>query len=152
MIIRSATCQDSDDLFSWRNDPQTRAMSITSNEVKRSDHDGWYPATLSNPKRILFIGELDGSKIGMCRFDIHENKTATISINLNPLMRGKGLSVEFLKRSINTFWDISKIDLNATIKHDNTASIKCFERAGFYQKSSDENFYQYILKYKEEWL
>ncbi len=148
MIIRPATYQDSDDLFSWRNDPQTRVMSITSDEVSRSDHDGWYSATLSNPKRILFIGELDDNKIGMCRFDIGEDKGATVSINLNPLMRGKGLSVEFLKRSIDTFWEVSKIDLNAMIKHDNTASIKCFEKAGFCQKSSDENFHEYTLKYK----
>ena len=148
MIIRPATPQDSDDLFTWRNDQQTRAMSISIDEVAHADHDRWFDATLSNPNRVLYIGEVDNNKIGMCRFDIGEDKTAIVSINLNPLMRGKGWSVEFLKRSIDTFWEISKIDLNATIKHNNTASIKCFENIGFVHKTSDDNFHDYVLRYK----
>jgi RimJ/RimL family protein N-acetyltransferase len=148
MIIRPATYQDSDDLFAWRNDAQTRAMSITSDEVKRSDHDRWYSATLSNPNRVLLIGEVDNKKIGMCRFDIDED-TACVSINLNPLVRGKGMATPFLQKAIDTFWDEYQCDLTATIKHDNIASMKCFEHVGVIQDRSDEIFHYYILKYAE---
>ena len=148
MIIRPATYQDSDDLFLWRNDAQTRTMSITSDMVKRQGHDQWLEATLSNPNRVLYIGEVDNKKIGMCRFDIDEDM-ACVSINLNPLARGKGMATTFLQKAIDTFWDEYQCDLTATIKHDNIASMKCFEKIGFIQDRSDDICDYYILKYAE---
>lgn len=146
MIIRPATYQDSDDLFAWRNDALTRAMSITSDVVERKDHNQWFEATLSNLNRILYIGEMNDKKIGMCRFDIDEN-TACLSINLNPLARGKEMATPFLQKSVDMFWDEYQCDLTATIKQDNIASIKCFEKVGFQHKKSDSSYHYYQLKY-----
>ena len=61
-------------------------MSITTDEVSWEAHSNWYNNSLKNTSRYLYVGIIDTiNKVGMCRFDIDENKnTAEVSINLNP--------------------------------------------------------------------
>ena len=146
MIIRQATAQDSDDIFNWRNDPLTRSMSIHGQAVTKQSHQDWFEQSLKNTHRIMMVGELENNKVGICRFDIDEEKQhATISINLNPSIRGRGLSSDFLMQCIFAFWNSHAMDIKATIKKNNIASIKCFEKVGFKELNSDENYSHYKL-------
>lgn len=69
---------------------------------------------------------------------------ALVSINVNPEYRGKGLSVSLLKGAIDSFIQAQLVSndetavkrvnisyIRAQIKLANTASIKCFQAAGF---------------------
>ncbi len=96
-------------------------MSITTEEVNWETHSAWYDKSLTNPNRHLYVGILDGEKIGMCRFDIDiESNTAEVSINLNPKYRGKNLSNKLLIKSIEEFLIIKKIPVTSTrrFKHE----------------------------------
>ncbi len=82
----------------------------------------------------------------MSRFDLSAAAdTAEVSINLNPLMRGRKLSVPFLTKSIEAFWALHPVPLTATIRKDNSASIHCFEACGFTQTHDDSTFTYYRL-------
>jgi spore coat polysaccharide biosynthesis protein SpsF len=152
IIIKKATEQDAVDLWQWRNDPLTRQMSITTNEVNWQDHLHWFNNSLTNDQRSLYIGYVDNefdvveNKVGMCRFDIDDaNNTAEISINLNPHYRNKKLSSVLLQSTIDAFFKIHKIDLLATIKKQNAASDKCFRSCGFQLSHDDHAFNYYRL-------
>jgi L-amino acid N-acyltransferase YncA len=147
--IRPVLIDDTNDIFTWRNDPLTRAMSINSNEVSRQNHDQWFKDSLNKPSRVMVVGDHDDNKVGICRFDINEDQTATVSINLNPRMRGKGLSITFLQQSIDQFLQGAQCDILATIKCDNITSMKCFEHVGFIKNRSDDIFHYYTLKYED---
>lgn len=142
--ITPASTKDSKDIWTWRNDEQTRLMSITTEEVNWETHSAWYDKSLTNPNRHLYVGILDGEKIGMCRFDIDiESNTAEVSINLNPKYRGKNLSNKLLIKSIEEFLIIKKIPVTSTIKKVNKPSIKCFIKSGFLFEREDAEYFYY---------
>jgi len=125
MRLRPATENDLLDLWRWRNDPVTRAMSRTSDEVPLEAHSAWFRAALGNPAITLLIGETAEGKVGMARFD-HGPETE-VSINLNPAFRGRGLSHVLLGAALVRTGGV----VFAEIKDENLASRRIFERAGF---------------------
>jgi L-amino acid N-acyltransferase YncA len=151
--IRSATENDSSDLLEWRNDPLTTQMSQNTHSVSQADHEAWFQKTLNTQSIELLICESESSlkeilKIGMVRFDETADNVYKVSINLNPIHRGKGLAKKCLESSINDFnkKDKTNIRLVAEIKASNEASKKIFCDVGFkYVKNIDNNFLQYML-------
>lgn len=128
-----ATGANSRDIWTWRNDPDTRAMSISTDEISWEEHSRWYRDILADPNRYLYLGRLaDNANVGICRFDVDTLKNvAHVSINLNPAMRGRNLSHVLLAAAIAAFWNEKNVSLLATIKQGNAASIRCFLKCGF---------------------
>ena len=135
MKIREANIDDSNDIFEWRNDPITRQMSFNSDVVTFSTHNKWFENSLYNKNRYLFIAEEEGRKISVIRFDIKEEKsTAEISINFNPMERGKRFSSKVILKSISYFNIIDNKRIKtiiAKIKKKNIASKRSFMKCGF---------------------
>ena len=85
-------------------------------------------------------------KIGVVRFDCNvKKKISEVSINMNPAERGKKLSMMLLQMSINKFLKMNRYSLHSTIKKDNIASKKIFQRCNFKFSKSNENFDYYVL-------
>ncbi len=145
---RKATPEDSKDLFNWRNDVQTRAMSHTSEAIAWEDHSDWFSASLERDNRSLVICEKKEIPVAVVRFDVSGDR-ALISINLAPDMRGKGLATPCLKSAIAFFEaQVSGIKtLDAEIKPENEASRRSFEATGFTQTGTSHSIlhYEYAL-------
>lgn len=139
LIVRNATSDDSRDIFVWRNDPTTRSVSLSTEEVNWSDHESWFAATMANPQRKLYICEGDLSDetiepVCMVRFDLDDSgDRAEVSINVNPLARGRGFGFEGLSSAICQFSDDfpSVARVTARIRDSNVASVALFTKAGF---------------------
>ena len=151
IIIRPATAEDSSDLFTWRNDEQTRFASVSQSKIERADHDVWFTKSLTNGKRRIYIAELAGESntalsVGMCRFDLEPDlAVAEVSINLNPGFRGRGLAGSVLRAAIERFRvEYSGVRLEATIRLDNAASDRIFTSSGFSREFADAVFGYYI--------
>ena len=125
MKLRKATPGDSLDLWRWRNDPVTRAMSRNSEAVELAGHEAWFRRALEGSATSLFIGETEEGPVGMVRFD-HGAETE-VSINLNPAFRGRGLSHALLAAGLAEVGGV----VFAEIKDENAASRRLFEQAGF---------------------
>ncbi len=141
--IRPATTADSALLFEWRNDALTRAMSVSTDPVAWETHAAWFARSLADPnRRIYLVCLVDGDvPAGMCRFDRDADAgSAEVSINLAPMLRGRGLAVPLLRCAIGTFLADGDCRLTATIRHDNVASRKCFEAVGFVEHARDRTF------------
>ena len=132
ITVRLANINDSNDIFEWRNDADTRKMSHDSAMVTWQTHEKWFDASLQNKDRCLLICVDNTQMIGMVRLDIAGND-ATLSINLNPKMRGLGLASPCLTEAMtffkNAFPNIKTY--TAQIKAVNLASRKAFENVGF---------------------
>lgn len=148
IFIRLANINDSNDILLWRNDDYTRKMSKTDHAVSLKEHDSWFKSSLASTHSHIYIGELSGEKVGMCKFVYDPtSNTAEVSINLNPAMRGKKLSDKFLLAAINQHLEQNHVTLKATVKLVNEASLKCFTRCNFKQLRTDEIYAYFIRHY-----
>ena len=149
LTIRPATELDSRELFEWRNDPQTRAVSLSTDEVLWEDHERWFAASLVNPGRHIYVChatvEDKEESIGMVRFDLDEAQ-AEVSINLNPSARGRGFGSLALTTGIERFLsDQPHVrQLTAQIRDSNGASVAVFAKAGFVLVTSERGVGHFV--------
>jgi hypothetical protein len=150
MIIQKVKKRDSFDIWLWRNDKKSIFFSKNKKKISLEAHNKWFQKNLKDSKIKFYIGCLFKKKyrkkVGVIRFDI-KGKHAFVSINLNPVMRGKSLSYILLKAGIKKFLKFKKIKLIAEIKKNNCASIKCFIKNRFclFKSRNMYNFYQRCL-------
>ena len=145
MLIRNADIQDIMDIYKWRNDPLSLSMSVNSSIISIGEHQKWFESILIDPNRKIYIGIVEGKKVGVTKFEVdgNDNNEAKVSINLNPTMRGKKFSFDLLSRSVDIYLKQKKVKLNAIVKNKNLASIKIFKKCGF-QKKSEDHIFQYL--------
>ena len=147
MLVRKIIKQDLLDLWLWRNDKKSIFFSKNQTKITFESHKKWFKKNLTNNRVKFYLGYLieknEKKKIGVVRFDI-KNKYALVSINLNPIMRSKGLSYTLLAAAIKKFLRFKKTKLIAEIKNNNLASIKCFLKSNFFffKIKNNYNFYQ----------
>ena len=149
MLCRLITLEDSSDILTWRNDPASRKMSNTWSIISPTEHATWFADMLENRDHIGIVGEVNGEKIGVV-FMLISAGTSNVSINLNPLHRGKGVAASLLRSSI---LEVQKIfptiqQFTAEIKDTNTASMKIFVQNGFNMHIKNAGSSIYTLKSK----
>lgn len=136
--VRAAQDADSRDLWLWRNDAVTRAMSLSTAEISWDAHVPWFAQALADASRRFYVAEAGGAKVGMCRFDLaYDGASAEVSINLNPDLRGRGWGAPLLAACIARFRQDFPVVLTATIRPDNAASQRIFARCGFVLVDND---------------
>jgi len=87
---------------------------------------------ISNPDTLAFLVFENEKSIGMVDIEIDPSeKTASISLLINPHYRKKGLGTLLLKTALQLDCYKNCTRLDAFIEPDNIASIKCFQKAGF---------------------
>ena len=149
MIVREVIEADSEDIFLWRNDPYSRSMSKKPKIIEKSTHIKWFNDIIKNKNSYLYIGLLNNTKVGVVRFDCDlEIKKSLVSINLNPKMRGRGLSSDLLSTAIKKLLKIHKLTLCASIKKGNLISKKIFQKCGFNEIKTVDGYDYFLLSYK----
>lgn len=143
LTLRPATSADAQMLLKWRNDPVSRAMSGQSDVVTKAEHIGWFEAALSDPNRLIHIGEWNGAPFGMVRLDIGAEGMATVSIAIAPQQRGKGLARALLRCAIEAS---PTPRFRALIKPDNGSSIATFAGLGFFRVAEADGFLEYRME------
>jgi RimJ/RimL family protein N-acetyltransferase len=120
MQFRSATFDDARQLFKWRNDETTRAMSRSTDAVEWDGHVKWLKSRLGRPRADIYIAEVDGHAIGTFRIDGDE-----VSYTIAPEYRRRGLCTTMLKMVANEHGR-----LRAEIFRRNVPSIRAATTAG----------------------
>lgn len=128
--IRSVQAKDVDLLYNWSNDELVRAQSFSSEEIPYESHCKWFEQKLKDTKAILLIIEVEGVSAGIVRFDEKEDQVI-IGVSIDGQFRGKGLGSEFIKVGVAEFFKSSALTILASIKKENVASVKSFQKAGF---------------------
>jgi len=132
--IRPATPNDSEALWLWRNDPDTRGASRSSAPVSWPEHQAWFEDALASPNRHVYVGEREQEPVAMVRFDAIAASEAAyaVSINIRPTARGGGGGRTALAQACRAFLNrMGPVRLEAEIRRDNQTSRNIFETLGF---------------------
>lgn len=137
ILFRRASLEDKDILFTWRNNEETRAMSVNTAPVHYETHIKWLEKSLSNEDRMIFIAEIEAVPVGTVRFD-RKSDGWEMSWTVAPEKRRQGIGKAMVKAAV----EIGKKTpgkLYASMKHMNIASRVVAKYAGFvYQSHKDE--------------
>lgn len=126
-VVRAATSADASSLLEWRNDPETRRWSRTTDPVAMADHTAWLSRVLADDDRRLLVAEHGGRPVGTVRFD-REGGVWEVSITVAPAARGRKLAVPMLLAAER--W-LGPAVIRANVHAENTASLALFRRAGY---------------------
>lgn len=132
LTLRRAAPQDCDALHAWRNAEAVRRVSGDSAAIALDAHRAWFAKVLSDQKRLLLIGEIDGRAAGVLRYDRCEAQ-ATVSVYLTPDFLGKGIGPALLAQGstwVAREWP-GVATIEALIRPDNQASSAAFASAGY---------------------
>lgn len=142
LTVRPAAALDSRAVWTWRNDPVTRAVSVNTDEVPWADHERWFAAVLADRDRHLLVGEVGPEPVGVVRFDrLDEPELWEVSINLAPAARGRGLAVPLLDAGRD--WLRARegqVGVLALVRATNAASMRTFLRAGYAERSTEDGW------------
>ena len=140
VILRPADESDSLTLWQWRNDEASRAASLDTHLVAWSDHERWFAASLQNPSRLILMAVDDAlTSIGMVRFDFSNLDPASVSINVAPECRGRGLGQTILHLGLARARESRDgVKFIAQVRSGNEPSIRIFEREGFVRTAEDD--------------
>ena len=137
IFLRKAEPKDSDVVLSWRNDPEAIRQSVSGSAVESAVHQQWFKRALESSKFLVLIAEakLEGAftPIGMCRFDSVKPSVFSVSINVGPDFRGKGVggivlrsAISFLREEVD-----EPLEIQAIVRQSNSPSLRLFEKTGF---------------------
>jgi RimJ/RimL family protein N-acetyltransferase len=142
--VRPATADDAALLLRWRNDPEVRAWSRSTEETPREEHEAWLRGVLADPDRHLLVvlRASDGEPVATTRYDLVTGDRSgwEISITVAPGMRGKGVGSATLQAS--DAWlaraEPTAREVVAHVRPANTGSHLLFERNGYRNATPDE--------------
>jgi len=135
IVMRTAMADDSESLFAWRNHPAIRAVSRNSGLINWEDHSRWFASLLTDPNRVMLIGQRDGVPIGVVRFDIQSHR-AEVSIYLVSGITGCGRD---LLHSAEMWFAQNRQDINvlhADVLGGNERSHQLFLSSGYEVEST----------------
>ena len=144
--VRPATTDDARMLLDWRNDPEARSRSRSSDVIDLDSHLAWLERTLASPDRHLLVVETaEGVPVATTRYDrlpsaATDGDCWEVSISVAPGLRGRGLGGATLHASDEWLRD-REPDATAVVAHvrpDNTSSRRLFLRNGYRPAPSEE--------------
>lgn len=150
ITLRPANAVDGRRIYAWRNDERTRRFFRNRDPVSKDTHEDWVKAVIERADRDLIIGEVDGTPVGVLRYD-HSREEAEVSVYLDPDRTGAGLGTALLRAGTEWIADRrrSVLRLTAAIHPENPGSIAAFRKAGFALNDESGEFHIYSLNVKD---
>jgi pseudaminic acid synthase len=132
VALRRATRDDAARLLAWRNDPETRARSLSPAEVTPAQHEAFLARSLDAADRWLLVAEAGGAPVGVVRLDVDGPASMEVSITVAPEARGQGYSVAMLRAVETEARERGAVRLVAVLRPENAVSRRAFEAAGYH--------------------
>jgi RimJ/RimL family protein N-acetyltransferase len=131
--------EDEHQLYIWRNEPSTRAVSLTTHEITLAEHRAWFAQKLEDPSSAILIIEEDDRPVGQLRLDLVARDVAEVSIGLAPEERGRGIGREALRLAVGAAAaTYGATRLRALVRAENRSSLNAFLAAGFVVRREDD--------------
>jgi len=130
--IRPVTTEDCTVIWKWRNDPDVRMASFSSEPIIWEDHLSWFESRMQKNDCKMFVAHLkNGTTVGQIRYDIKASE-AEVSIVIAPNYRDLGIGSSLLRLAVKEIFKNARVKrVNAFVKKYNISSRKAFENAGF---------------------
>lgn len=131
--LRRYLPEDVHELLAWRNHPETRRWSFSSQVIPFAEHEAWFRRFLADPRKLGFMLLDEGKPVAQIRFEPAALPgTLTISISVHPGNHGKGLGKRILALALE-HPDVARqaAMVRAETFVDNLPSQKIFLATGF---------------------
>jgi RimJ/RimL family protein N-acetyltransferase len=131
LTIRRATLDDMFQVWTWANDPLTRANSFSTRRIPWETHVRWYRSKLAAPATRLWLLESDGLPVAQIRYDRRDD-CAEIGYTVAPGQRGRGYGTHILQMTAaRACRELGVPTVRGLVMTENRASMRAFEKAGF---------------------
>ena len=150
LTVRKARLSDATPVWHWRNHGDASIFYLDPTPTPLADHLTWFKTALASSSRDLLIIEYDGQPAAHVRLDkptISINEVE-VSICVNPIFRGKGMSRRFLLAAIASCEMTPDTTYIAKAHSQNIPSIRLFNSAGFELISDTDQFVVLALSAK----
>jgi UDP-2,4-diacetamido-2,4,6-trideoxy-beta-L-altropyranose hydrolase len=137
--LRRAENQDCRRYFDWANDPLVRAQSLTSDPVQWESHQEWFARQLVSADARLWIGMRDERPVGQVRWNRNSSGEWVVSFSVAAEARGSGVGKELIRLGTARMRMEVDAPLTATVRVDNNASARCFQRLGWQSVASSRD-------------
>ena len=131
--MRAAASNDAELVHRWANDPATRMASFTRRAIPLAEHLAWFARELARSDHHIYLAERRGEPVAFLRLEetpAHAG-ACTISINLAPEQRQRGLGIATLEAATGLARGHGFSSIRALVRPDNEASRRTFARAGY---------------------
>jgi len=132
--IRRVSLKDTEVLFEWANDENTREASFSPKKILLQDHKIWLQEKINSKDTEQYIFEDENrAPFAQIRFDYYKDqKHWEVDVSVSPGLRNKGLGkfviLEGCKKLAERKGEVTVL---ARIKIENKASLEAFKKAGF---------------------
>ena len=128
LTFRPVTIDDTQLLYNWRNDPETREHSFNQHPLEHTQHEMWVKINLTvfaNQTSVLWlIGMIGDTPVGSILINLFSDPME-INIMVAPEFRGSGLGTAMLALAP------IPAGTRGRVKGTNPASVWAFYRAGW---------------------
>lgn len=130
--LRPAQMADAQLLWKWANDPVVREGAFVTTPIPWETHQRWFMGKLMSDDAQIWVA-LDeaGHALGEIRFD-RKGDEVEVDISVVSSLRNRGIGRAILRLGevlVIRRWPVRRI--RARIKETNTASLGCFQSAGY---------------------
>lgn len=140
LLLRAARASDAAFVLECRNDPDAVRHSMTGSAVAAGDHLSWFERRLAHPESPLWVGEVDGVRVGNVRLDV-DGPVGEVGIAVHPSARGAGHGRALLAAMLAESARAGLVrEVVARVHRDNTASLRLFRGAGFGHEEQEGMF------------
>jgi ribosomal protein S18 acetylase RimI-like enzyme len=140
LVLRRATAGDAPFVLECRNDPDAVRHSMTGTPVAAGDHESWFAHRLEHPESPLWVGEVDGVRVGNVRLDV-DGPVGEVGIAVHPSARGAGHGRALLAAMLAEAARAGRVrEVVARVHRDNAASLRLFRGAGFGVEEQEGRF------------
>ena len=151
--LRAMTCDDLEQVFSWRNHPQIRQAMCNRSEISWDDHCKWFNKISSNPSHQALIYEENGVALGFVQFTgVMPGATVDWGFYASP-MAPKGVGLRLGRLAIDfAFGDLMIHKVCGEVFVENQASINLHRNLGFSEEGVLREQKRIGLRYKNQIL
>lgn len=133
ITLREVTDADSELLWQWANDEETRKASYSQAPIPWDEHVRWFAAIRRQAGHRFYVAQNGDQKpVGQIRL-ARAGDEAVVSLSVAPEARRRGHGRRILVRAAERLFQESDAErLAAYIKADNPSSLRTFRKAGFH--------------------
>lgn len=153
ITFRNIELDDQDKLLKLRNTHSNLQFFKNPNPVSPENHAEWFASRFKNFKELQILAVLSDRLIGIAYLVPIDDRSSSISINIDLEYQSQGIGQELLTRMISRAESLDFNRIEALIHTSNSKSVSLFEKCGFiFEEKISELFNRYVKLTKQNTL
>ena len=145
LTFRNIELQDQASILRLRNTPSNLEFFKSPSPVSSEDHAQWFASRITDLKEHQIVAVLSNQLIGIVFLVPIDDRSCSISINIDFDYQSLGIGQELLTRMLLRADSLKFTRLEALIHVSNTKSVSLFQKCGFtFEEKISELFIRYV--------